>query len=163
MPGWANEVAGGWTLNTIIDVYSGFPVGMSVSGASAFAGTRPVYTGAAKMTTGPTHQRLGGAGQTQSYFNPAGFTLPVAFQLGTVPRSAAALRGPLSFDDNMSVIKYFPIHEDLGLEFRMEAFNVLNKADFGLPAASVGGSGFGNITSQYNLPRNVQLSMKVHF
>jgi hypothetical protein len=163
MPGWANEAVGGWTLSTIIDVYSGFPVGMGVSGAPSFAGTRPVYTGTAPLTSGPTHQRLGGAGMTQSYLNPAGFTLPQAFQLGTVARSAARLRGPLSFDDNVSVIKLFPIHEDLGLEFRMEAFNILNKADFGLPAATVGGGGFGNITSQYNLPRNVQLSMKVHF
>jgi hypothetical protein len=106
---------------------------------------------------------LGGAGQTQSYLNPAAFALPQSFQLGNVPRSAAALRGPLSFDDNLSVIKFFPIHEDLALEFRAEAFNVLNKVDFGLPAATVGGSGFGNITSQYNLPRNVQVALKLHF
>jgi hypothetical protein len=164
MPGWLNELAGGWTVTTIIDVYSGFPIGMSVSGAGAFAGTRPMFVpGAAPLTSGSTHRRLGGAGQTQSYLNPAAFTRPVAFQLGNVPRSAGSLRGPLSFDDNASVIKMFPIHEDLGLEFRAEAFNILNKADFGLPASSVGGSGFGNITSQYNLPRNVQMSMTLHF
>jgi hypothetical protein len=164
MPGWANEVAGGWTLTTIIDVYSGFPLGMGVAGASAFAGTRPMYvSGVAPLTSGSTHQRLGGAGQTQSYLNPAAFTRPQSFQLGNVPRSAAALRGPLSFDDNLSVIKLFPIREELALEFRAEAFNVLNKVDFGLPTATVGGSGFGNITSQYNLPRNVQVALKLHF
>lgn len=163
MPQWADEVAGGWTLTTIIDVYSGFPLGMGVSGAPAFAGTRPVYSGTAPLTSGSTHQRLGGKGQTQGYLNPAGFVLPQSFQLGTVPRSAARLRGPLSFDDNVSVIKNFPIHEDLSLEFRMEAFNVLNKVDFGMPASTFGGGGFGFITSQYNLPRNVQLSMRVHF
>ena len=163
MPGWADEVAGGWTVTAIIDAYSGFPLGMGVSGTSSFAGTRPVYTGSAPLTSGPTHQRLGGAGQTQGYLNAAGFTLPQAFQLGNVPRSAARLRGPLSFDDNVSVIKRFPIHEELSLEFRAEAFNILNKVDFGLPAATVGGGGFGNITSQYNLPRNVQVSAKLHF
>lgn len=164
MPGWANEFAGGWTLTTIMDVYSGFPLGMGVSGTAAFAGTRPMYVaGVAPLTTGSTHQRLGGAGQTQGYLNPAAFTLPQAFQLGNVPRSAATIRGPLSFDDNASVLKLFPIHEDLALEFRAEVFNVLNKVDFGLPAATVGGSGFGNITSQYNLPRNIQVALKLHF
>jgi hypothetical protein len=164
MSDWLNEIAGGWTVTTIIDVYSGFPLGMGVSGASAFAGTRPMYvSGTSPLTSGSTHQRLGGAGQTQGYLNPAAFTRPLAFQLGNVPRSAAALRGPLSFDDNASVIKTFPIHEDLGIEFRAEAFNILNKVDFGLPAATVGGSGFGYITSQYNLPRNVQMSLSLHF
>jgi hypothetical protein len=164
IPGWANEIAGGWTVTTIIDVYSGFPISMGVSGTPAFAGTRPVYVpGVKPLTSGSTHTRLGGAGQAQAYLNPAAFALPLSFQLGNVPRSAAALRGPLSFDDNASILKTIPIRDQVGVELRAEAFNVLNKVDFGLPAATVGGSGFGYITSQYNLPRNLQLALKVHF
>jgi hypothetical protein len=164
MPRWADQAAGGWAVTAIIDVYSGFPISMGVSGATAFAGTRPMYVaGVSPLTSGSTHQRLGGVGQSQSYLNPAAFALPLAFQLGNVPRSAAALRGPLSFDDNVSVSKAFPIHDDLALEFRAEAFNILNKVDFGLPAATVGGAGFGSITSQYNLPRNLQVALRLHF
>jgi hypothetical protein len=163
LPTWANEVIGGWTVTSIIDVYSGFPLGLGVSGTPAFAGSRPVYTGSATLTSGGVHNRLGGVGQTQAYFNTSGFRLPQSFELGTVPRSAAALRGPISFDDNASVIKNFPIHEDLLLEFRCEAFNVLNKVDFGLPNTTYGSSSFGRITSQANLPRNIQLSAKLHF
>jgi hypothetical protein len=163
MPGWANEAAGGWTVTSIFAINSGFPLGLGVSGTSAFAGTRPVYTGATTLTSGSTHHRLGGAGQTQSYFNPAGFRLPQSFELGNVPRSAGALRGPLTFDDNVSVIKSFPIREELRLEFRAEAFNVLNKVAFGLPNTAVGTTNFGYITGQSNLPRNIQMSMKLHF
>jgi hypothetical protein len=163
LPGWADQVAGGWDVTSIIDVNSGFPLGLGVSGAPAFAGTRPVYTGSTTLTSGSTHNRLGGAGQTQNYFNAVGFRLPQSFELGTVPRSAAALRGPLTFDDNVSIIKNFPIHEDLRLEFRAETFNILNKAAFGLPNTTVGSSSFGNITSQFNLPRNIQVSAKLHF
>ena len=163
LPGWANQAAGGWTVTSIVDVNSGFPLGLGVSGTSAFAGTRPVYTGSATLTSGSTHNRLGGTGQTQNYFNAAGFRLPQSFELGTVPRSAAALRGPLSFDDNVSVIKNFPIHDELRLEFRAETFNILNKVAFGLPSTTVGSSSFGNITSQFNLPRNIQVSAKLHF
>ncbi len=164
MPRWANEVVGGWTVTALADVYSGFPPGLTVAGNPAFSGTRPVYmAGVNPLTSGPTHQRLGGTGQTQGYFNPAAFTLPQSFQLGDVPRSAAALRGPLSFDDNASIIKDVSIHEDFGLEFRAEAFNLLNKVDFALPATTFGATGFGYITSQNNLPRNIQLSMKIRF
>jgi hypothetical protein len=164
MPQWVDEIAGGWTINSISDVYSGFPLSMSVTGAQAFAGTRPLYvTGVAPLTSGSTHNRLGGTGQTQSYLNPAAFARPLPFQFGNVPRSASAIRGPLSFDNNLSLIKNFPIREDLALEFRAEAFNFLNKVAFGMPNATVGSSNFGYITSQANSPRNVQLSMKLHF
>jgi hypothetical protein len=164
MPSWADAVIGGWNATTIIDVYSGFPISMGVSGTTAFAGTRPMFvSGQTPLTSGSTHHRLGGVGQTQAYLNSAAFALPQAFQLGNVPRSSGQLRGPLSFDDNASIIKYIPIHEAVQVEFRVEAFNILNKVDFGLPAATVGGSGFGYITSQYNLPRNIQLALKIHY
>lgn len=164
MAHWADELAGGWTLTSIIDVYSGFPSGLTVTGNPAFSGSRPMFVpGVNPLTSGSTHNRLGGAGQSQNYFNKAAFALPQSFQLGDVPRLAAGLRGPLSFDDNVSLIKYFPIHEDLGIEIRGEAFNVLNKVDFGIPSSTFGSSSFGNITSQYNLPRNIQLGAKVQF
>jgi hypothetical protein len=164
MPNWVDEVVGGWTINTIIDINSGYPLSMGVSGAGAFAGTRPMSVqGVAPLTSGSVHNRLGGAGQAQSYLNPLAFTRPLAFQLGNVPRSAGNIRGPVSFDDNASVIKYFPIHGDLGMEFRAEAFNIMNMVAFGLPNRTVGSSSFGYITSQGNSPRNVQLSVKIHF
>jgi hypothetical protein len=122
-----------------------------------------VYVGGSPLTTGGYHKRLGGAGQTQGFLNPAAFRLPLSFELGNVPRSWAAIRGPINFDDNASVIKMFPIHEQIGLEFRAEAFNLLNKVNFGLPNATLNTSTFGQITSQYNLPRNVQLALKLHF
>ena len=163
LPGWANQVVGGWELTALVTVYSGFPLSMTVNGAPAFAGTRPMYIGGNPQTTGGYHQRLGGTGQTQGYLNASAFTLPLSFQLGNVPRSWAGARGPANFDDNASVIKRFPIHEQIGLEFRAEAFNVLNKVNFGLPNAQLNSSTFGQITSQYNLPRNVQLALKLQF
>ena len=163
IPGWANQVIGGWELTTLVDVYSGFPLSMGVSGTTAFAGTRPVYLGGNPQTSGGYHHRLGGTGQTQGYLNPSAFRVPLSFELGNVPRSWAAIRGPINFDDNASVIKQFPIHDQMGLEFRAEAFNVLNKVDFGLPNVTLNTSTFGQITSQYNLPRNVQVALKLHF
>jgi hypothetical protein len=119
--------------------------------------------GVSPLTSGSTKNRLGGKGQTQSYLNSAAFALPSQFQLGDVPRSTARVRGPISFDDNASVIKNIQLHDTLSLELRGEAFNILNKAAFSMPNATVGSSNFGYITGQSNPSRSIQLSAKVHF
>lgn len=164
MPGWANRVVGDWSVNTIVLVNSGYPLSFGVTGTPAFAGSRPMWVqGVSPLTTGSTKNRLGGAGQTQGYLNPAAFALPVAFQLGNVPRSTALARGPLSFDNNVSLIKNIRLYEDLSLELRGEAFNMLNKAAFSMPNATVGSTSLGFITSTSNSPRNIQLGAKLHF
>lgn len=164
MPRWEDELAGGWNVTSIIAVQSGYPLGLTQTGGQAFSGARPTYVpGVSPLTSGSDHHRLGGAGQTQAYFNPSAFQLSQSFQLGDVPRSAGALRSPRSFQDDVSAVKNFTIHEDLQGELRFEAFNVLNKVDFGAPNTTVGSSTFGYITSQANLPRNIQVALKIHF
>jgi len=164
IPKWADLVIGGWNVNGIGSVQSGFPLNLTQTGGQPFAGSRPTYVpGANALTTGSTHTRLGGVGQTQAYFNTAAFRLSRSFELGNVPRSAAALRGPLTFQDDLSAVKDFSIHESLGLQFRLEAFNVLNRVQFGLPNTTFNSASFGQISSQANLPRNVQGALKLYF
>lgn len=164
MPRLANVFAGGWTLATIISVQSGFPLGLTQSGGQPFSGSRPTFIpGKNPLTSGPTDNRLGGAGQAQAYFNPAAFRLSQSFELGNVPRSAGSLRSPVAFQDDLSAIKNFEIYKDIRAQFRVEAFNVLNKVQFGFPNTTFGSSSFGYITSQANLPRNIQAALKLYF
>jgi hypothetical protein len=164
VPRWADELIGGWQLNGIGYVQSGYPLGLTQTGGQAFSGSRPTYVpNIDPLTSGPTHQRLGGVGQFQNYFNPAAFRLSQAFELGNVPRSASLLRSSLSFQDDLSAIKNFKIKDSLSLQFRLEAFNVFNHVQFGFPNTTVGSSTFGYITSQANLPRNVQAALKLYF
>ena len=53
----------------------------------------------------------------------------------------------------------------LQLEFRAEAFNVTNTANFQLPSATnfSNRTTFGQITATSNLARQIQLGMKVHW
>ena len=163
-PAWANRVAGGWTLTSIASVQSGFPLAFGVTGSEPFAGGRPSSVpGEAPLTSGPIEQRLGGAGESQGYLNPAAFRRSLSFELGDVPRSDAAARGPYAFEDDASLIKQFGIFKSLKGEFRLEAFNFLNKVQFGNPGTAVGSSNFGVINSQANLPRNVQAALKIFF
>jgi len=167
LPGWANQFAGGWKLNFIGYIQSGYALGITQSGGAAYSGSRPSFVvGVNPLTGGSTHNRLGGGasvGQTQGYFNPAAFRLAQAFELGNVPRIAGALRGPLSFQDDVSVIKDFPLHDSIALQIRLEAFNVLNKVQFGLPNQQFNSATFGQITTQANLPRNIQAAFKLNF
>lgn len=167
LPGWANQFAGGWKLNFIGYIQSGYAMGITQSGGAAYSGARPSFVpGVSAITSGSTHNRLGGGtsvGQTQGYFNPAAFRLAQAFELGNVPRISGALRGPISFQDDVSVIKDFPVRDTVTLQFRLEAFNVLNKVQFNLPNQQFNSATFGQITSQYNLPRNIQTALKLNF
>ncbi len=167
MPGWANQAVGGWKLNFIGFIQSGYNLGITQTGGAAYSGGRPSFVpGVNPLTPGNIHQRLGGGaavGQTQAYFNPAAFRLAQAFELGNVPRVSGNLRGQMGFQDDISAIKEFPIHDTVALQFRLEAFNVLNKVWFGLPNANFNSATFGQITSQYNLPRNIQVALKLNF
>jgi len=162
--GWMNEVIGGWKLNTIVSVQSGYTLGITQTGGQTYSGARPFFVpGGKPLTSGDVHNRLGGSGQAQAYLDPNAFRKAAAFELGDVPRSSGRLRSPVGFQDDLSLLKEFPIHERLGLQFRLEAFNLLNKVQFGVPNTAFGSSTFGYITTQANSPRNIQVALKLTF
>jgi len=162
--GWLNQVIGGWKLNSIVSVQSGYALGITQTGGQAYSGSRPFFvSGASPLTSGDIHQRLGGNGQTQGYLNPNAFRKATAFELGDVPRTSGRMRSPVGFQNDLSLLKDFTIHERLGLQFRFEAFNLLNKVQFGVPNTQFGSSTFGYITSQANSPRNIQTALKLTF
>jgi hypothetical protein len=71
--------------------------------------------------------------------------------------------GPQFASWDTSVIRMFPIHESLELQFRAEFFNVLNHTNFGDPQVTQTNSSFGSITSTNGDPRIGQLSLKLDF
>jgi hypothetical protein len=85
----------------------------------------------------------------------------LASNIRTFPSRFGNLRqdGPNNFD--FSLLKDTPIKENLRLQFRAEFFNALNHPQFGTPNTTPTSSSFGMITSQYNLPRTVQMALKL--
>ena len=66
----------------------------------------------------------------------------------------------------MALLKDFtmPWSDRQKLQFRAEGINVLNHVNFANPAANLEFNGnFGNITSDVNGPRNIQLALKYSF
>jgi len=57
------------------------------------------------------------------------------------------LRGPGFFETDASIFRTFKITEQVQFQFRAEALNATNHANFTNPASDVTGANFGFITS----------------
>ncbi|MGH9847977.1 MAG: hypothetical protein ACREEM_55530, partial [Blastocatellia bacterium] len=93
------------------------------------------------------------------------FSQPALYTFGNASRTLPNVRSPGVHNWDFSLFKNFRILENLNVQFRAEAFNALNRAQFGFPDQNFGnlGRGFGQITSQANNPRQMQFALKVLF
>ena len=62
---------------------------------------------------------------------------------------------------DFSVIKGFRITERLKMTYRCEFFNGLNHPQFDGPQLGPTNTNFGNITSQSNLARSIQMALRM--
>ena len=151
--GW--QTNGAWTFQTGLPFTVTLPPGTDNSNTgipSIGFGVkdRPNLTGAAN--NGPR--------TPERWFNTAAFAQPAFGTFGNAGRNI--LTGPGSSTVNVSAIKDTVIKERLTLQFRAEIFNLLDRANFGLPQAYLGVPGFGQITSA-GAPRRVQFGLKLIF
>ena len=58
--------------------------------------------------------------------------------------------------------KKFAIRESFQAEFRVEAFNLFNHAEFQNPDTNIFSGTFGEVTSTYD-PRLIQLALRLSF
>ena len=85
------------------------------------------------------------------------------FNVRRLPSRLPGLRGqPLNLWD-ISVSKNFLFTERTRLQLRGEFLNAFNHPQFNNPVLDPVSSNFGKVTSQANLPRNVQLGVKLIF
>ena len=165
--GFAGVLGKGWQANGLVVWATGFP--FSVTNVTNRSGTRP--------TAGNSDRpNMIGSGKVahstiQRWFDTSAFQFQPAGTIGNQHRNQ--LYGPGLQRVDLSLFKNFDLGERLKLEFRTEAFNVLNTAQFVNPNASLnlataGGapvSTFGTITSTANAynPRIVQFAARLKF
>jgi hypothetical protein len=161
--GWAGHLAGGWQLNGIATLLSGFPFTPQVgSNRSGDGDTRnPDRPSVNPSFTGPVLLR-----NPNRWFDPNAFVLPAVGTYGNIGRGT--LTGPGLAGLDLSILKNARLSEKAGLEIRAEFFNVLNRANFGTPNAVVFSSGAisasaGLITSTATTSRQIQFGLKLIF
>ncbi len=72
------------------------------------------------------------------------------------------MRGPGYANVDFSLFRNFALRESKSVQFRAEAFNILNHANFALPENDLNSPAFGQIL-QAAPPRLVQLGLKFLF
>ena len=155
-----NAILGGWQLNGISVIHSGQPLGLTTASSTAYnygSTQYPNYLGGPVGTPGPTSDKL------NNYFNVNAFGVPAPYTLGNAGRLLPYLRAPGQASLDLSIYKNIPIHERAHMQFRFEAFNVLNHPQFDAPNTVIGSSTAGVISDQVNSPRDIQLALKLLF
>jgi len=166
--GWMNRLIGGWQWNGIATAQTGFPftptIGFNNSGTGE--GTQPTDV----ADRNPNFKGPVILGTVDHWFDPRAFSMPIAGTFGNAGRSA--YRGPNLFNVDTSLFKRIPLRESVTLQFRAEAFNVLNRANFAFPNSVVfqGNSAnysysesAGQITNTATTARLIQFALKLLF
>ena len=161
------ETLGGWQINTILNIQSGFPynVQLGYNSAGLDQGTeRPsfVHKPKANCSLKNVINGVNGTATSGSCIDLSAYTLPVA-PTTLVPGSTAiatynyafgntsrnTLHGPGFSYDNLSIFKNFQLGERARFQFRAEAANVFNHPSAANPNQSNGsGSPTLNAASQ---------------
>ncbi len=94
------------------------------------------------------------------WFNTAAFVNPALYTFGNSPRSV--LRGPGLATMDLTLEKTIAVAGETRVDLRIEAYNVLNRANFNVPGFVLGAPDFGVISSA-RPARTVQLAARLRF
>ncbi len=134
LPFTGNVLTRGWQLATIVQAQSGNPVNI-VTSTAALNGTpntvRPDVTGPVRII-----------GSVDRWFDPTVFVAVNRF--GNLGRNVVI--GPGFRNTDLSISKTMRPTEHIGLQFRVDAFDLFNHPNFGPPGNIVGSPTFGKIT-----------------
>jgi hypothetical protein len=162
-----NRWTQGWAISGITRFSSGFPVTLFNYGDNSLLGAEPnginnFGVDEPDFTPGPlnlNHNPRNG----QPYFNTSLFSLQPLGTPGNSPRRFFYGPGINNFD--MALLKTVRLKESTSLQFRLEAFNVFNHAQFYGPASvdgNINSSTFGQVVSAAP-PRLMQAGVKLEF
>jgi hypothetical protein len=101
------------------------------------------------------------------WINTSVFNTNNAQQLGSnlrtfAPRFSGVRADACNFSD-FSLPKNTRIKEKATMEFRFEVLNVLNQVPFFGPNTTLKNTAFGQVTAQRNMPRHMQMTLRVQF
>ena len=158
---------GGWQIAGINSIYSGEAVTLTYTPTASFqvSGIQQDFRGANNYRPNLVGNPVLPAGERtpQNYLDRNAVVIPTdpSQPFGNAPRNN--IRGPYIWQIDFMAGKRFPMPWRSGhAEFRIEAFNLLNRTNFRAPNGNRSAAAFGTITATYD-PRQLQLGVKVAF
>jgi hypothetical protein len=166
-----NGFLGGWQTSGMWRFDNGQPISISVTGATSpwgYSNSNPDQIGrlvhyprSMWFKTNPY------TGQPYGYFANASTALevPPPYTVGNASRMEPNVRVPGTNNATLALFKDVPLHirEGSKLQIRAEAFNALNHPQFGGIGTTFGTGSFGEVDSQVNTPRQIQLGLQLYF
>ena len=154
-PGITDTLFGGWQFGGIVTYGSGFPftplIGVDPSNTGTFGSVRPDLVGDPHVDNRSPDR----------WFNKDAYAIPADYTFGNSERNS--LVGPDFFDVDLYLAKRFGLGRDLSLEFRLEVFNVLNRANFAQPDPFIDSESGGTITGLAGTMREIQWGLRLYF
>ena len=108
---------------------------------------------------------IGGVGKGNYWFDTTGFASLPAYTRRSNPWQFDDLTGPSYRVVDAAISKRFTIHNDVKLQFRLEAYNLLNQINWGNPNVTVTASDFGVTNTQFagTQGRQLQYAFRLEF
>jgi hypothetical protein len=173
------KLVSGWRVGSIVTLASGLSFSPIIGANRSGNGDTSVNPDRPSLNSGfspnPIHGVSAGCtgvtagtvlGTAAHWYDPCAFSLPVPGTWGNIRR--ATLVGPGLETVDFSILKRTSITERVALEFRGEVFNILNRANFGLPNTTVfSGTSLnasaGLIGTTTTTSRQIQFGLKLLF
>lgn len=171
---WAplRKLANGWELTGIASYKTGLPINVVTGQDTQMVGAAYENFGQARpqLVGNPNLPHSNKADYLNEYFNVNAFAIPcpIALVAGACPVPVLGnagrniLTGPGYEDWDIGFFKNTSITERINTQFRLEAFDTFNRANFGNPQSNMAAAQFGTITSA-SPGRTLQLSLKLIF
>lgn len=159
--GLKGVLAKDWRVGLLVRMRSGYPFS-AISGVDTglqVQGWAPEYP---NVRPGASANPV--LGTVEHWFDPTAFVLPATGFLGTAPRNS--IIGPDMKTVDLIVGKSVSLGGHRELQIRLECFNLLNRANFGLPQNQVFNANgtyredAGRITTTATSARQIQLGLK---
>jgi hypothetical protein len=160
-------LAGGWTISAVIQMQSGFPLGVSqqVNNTNLLgAGLRPnVVPGEDPQVPGGITDRLRGNPNDDRYLNAAAFAQTPAGTFGDAPR-LLDVYSPWRNSTDVAINKDFPVGAERRATLRIEVINLFDNPWYAaLQSAAFGNANFGRVNAQANYSRTYQVTARFSF
>jgi hypothetical protein len=162
--GWLSHLIGGWRLAGIVTYSSGLPIALTRNNPL------PIFNGAARpLVDAHDNWRAPIKGDkfdpaVDSFFKPANqFPAQPAFGFGNATRFSPQTRAFWTSNENVSLARTFRITEAIRVDLRGEAFNLFNRAIFGVGNNNLNSLTFGVVSGQANTPRQMQVGLKLYW
>ncbi len=173
--GAVDGVLGGWQLNAIFQWQSGRPLDLRDRNVYYNGDPSKLRAEISSANADPSRKVFDVSGfyfhdaavQTNGVDDPAkqraDQRISLANNIRYFPSRLPGFRGQNLNLWDISVMKKIRIVEGLDFELRGEFLNAFNHVQFNDPETNPTNANFGRVTSQANLPRNVQIGLKLIF